>query len=79
MGSLQNGRTHLMVCRARMSPPHDRGHGQLGAVHENPGERGLPVPGLSHFPVHHQERNAGVSVNICPYGTGGDRFPEGLR
>lgn len=21
----------------------------------------------------------GVSVNICPYGTGGDRFPEGLR
>lgn len=67
-----------MVCRARMSPPHDRGHGQLGAVHENPGERGLPAQVYPIF-QYITRNETGVSVNICPYGTGGDRFPEGLR
>ena len=28
-----------------------------GAAAENSGERGLPAPGVSHFPVHRHDRN----------------------
>ena len=48
---------------ARRGPPHDRAHGRAGPAAENPGERGLPAPGLSHFPVHRHDRNRG----LCQY------------
>ena len=31
---------------------------------KNPGERGLPAPGLSHFPVHRHDRNRGLCQHL---------------
>ena len=45
---------------------------------KTPGNAVCP-PQVYPFFQYITRNETGVSVNICPYGTGGDRFPEGLR
>lgn len=70
MGFPKDGRPYPLGRRAGGRPPHNRGHEGPGPAAENPGQRGLPAPGLSHF--HYIAAiETGACAGICPYG-GGD-------
>ena len=45
-------------------PPHNGGHEGPGPAAENPGQRGLPAPGLSHFSLHFPDRDRGVRRHL---------------
>ena len=46
------GWTAVLGRRAGGRPPDHRGHERPGPAAENPGQRGLPAPGLSHFSLY---------------------------
>lgn len=64
MGFPGNGRTYPLGCRAGGSPPYHRKHRGPRPTAENPGQRGLPAPGISHFQVYLHDRDGRVREHL---------------
>lgn len=59
-----NGRTYPLGRRTRGSPPYHRKYRGPRPTAENPGQRGPPAPGISHFQVYFHDRGGRVRERL---------------